>query len=66
MHGAKAFLHVAIAVIGLDVSRFGTGIDPSPVQRVFHLVAAGGMQRAAASAILVTARFTTLGTLEVR
>jgi len=66
VHGAETFLHVAVAVFGLDVARLRTGFDPGTVQRVFHVVAVGGMQRSRLPAIAVATRLVALGTLEVR
>ncbi len=66
VHGAEAFLHVAVAVVGLDVAGLGAGLDPGAIQRVLHVVAVVGGQRAVGAAVVVAAELVLLGTLEIR
>ncbi|MNQ40681.1 hypothetical protein D3C85_543400 [compost metagenome] len=66
VHGAEAFLHEAVGVVGLDIAGLGTGIDPGTVQRVLHVVAVGGAQRPAIAAIGIAALLVALGPFEVR
>ena len=65
MHGAEAFLLVAVVVRGLRISRLLAGLDEGAVQRVAHLVAAAGVKRPLAAAVCVGAAFPGLGLAEI-
>ena len=65
VHGAEAFLHVAVRVVGGDVAGFAAGIDEGAVERVLHLVAGIGGERAGVATIGIAAVLPVLGTLEV-
>ncbi|MNJ57936.1 hypothetical protein D3C77_535470 [compost metagenome] len=66
VHGTEAFLHIAIAVIGLDVASLGPRFHPGAVQRVLHVVAVVGGQWSGAAAVVITTELERLGAFEVR
>ncbi|MNQ36399.1 hypothetical protein D3C85_499190 [compost metagenome] len=65
VHGAETFLHVAVAVVGLDVAGLGAGLHPGAVKRVLHVVAIVGGQGTTGTAVVIAAELVGLGALEV-
>ncbi|MOA67186.1 hypothetical protein D3C78_1942520 [compost metagenome] len=66
MHGAEAFLHEAVGVLGLDVASLGARLDPGAVQRVLHVVAVGGTERPGSTTVCIAALLVAFGPFEVR